>query len=77
MGNGEAKELICMTHGHELRWGEYGCEVGCRAEGTNGGKWDNCNSVINKYVKNGGLGRLTRKLIEPVSDRAMSQIQAG
>ena len=19
---GEAKELICMTHGHELRWGE-------------------------------------------------------
>ena len=18
--NGEAKELICMTHGHELRW---------------------------------------------------------
>ena len=22
IGNGEAKELICMTHGHELRWGE-------------------------------------------------------
>ena len=21
MGNGEAKELICTTHGHELRWG--------------------------------------------------------
>ena len=21
MGNGEAKELICNTHGHELRWG--------------------------------------------------------
>ena len=21
IGNGEAKELICMTHGHELRWG--------------------------------------------------------
>ena len=20
MGNGEAKELVCMTHGHELRW---------------------------------------------------------
>ena len=20
MGNGETKELICMTHGHELRW---------------------------------------------------------
>ena len=24
MGNGEAKELICMTHGHELRWGNDG-----------------------------------------------------
>ena len=21
IGNGEAKELICMTHGQELRWG--------------------------------------------------------
>ena len=21
MGNGEAKELICMTHGHEVRGG--------------------------------------------------------
>ena len=21
IGNGEAKELICITHGHELRWG--------------------------------------------------------
>ena len=24
MGNGEAKELICMTHGYELRWGNAG-----------------------------------------------------
>ena len=24
MGNGEAKELIPMTHGHELRWGNAG-----------------------------------------------------
>ena len=24
MGNGEAKELICMTNGHELRWGNDG-----------------------------------------------------
>ena len=24
MGNGEAKELICKTHGHELRWGNAG-----------------------------------------------------
>ena len=24
IGNGEAKELICMTHGHELKWGNAG-----------------------------------------------------
>ena len=24
MGNEEAKELICMTHGHELRWENAG-----------------------------------------------------
>ena len=24
VGNGEAKELIHMTHGHELRWGNDG-----------------------------------------------------
>ena len=24
MGNGEAKELICMTQGHELKWGNAG-----------------------------------------------------
>ena len=23
IGNGEAKELICMTHGHELREGRW------------------------------------------------------
>ena len=23
-GNGEAKELICTTHGHELRWANPG-----------------------------------------------------
>ena len=47
MGNVEAKELICMTHGHELKGG---MRVGgvCRAEGNKGGKWDNCNSIINK-----------------------------
>ena len=24
MGNGKAEELICMTHGYELRWGNAG-----------------------------------------------------
>ena len=42
VGNVEAKELISMTHGHEL-WGGGICEGG-------GGKWDNCNSIINKYI---------------------------
>ena len=52
MGNGEAKELICTTHGHELR-GECWWEEGCRAEGNKEErKWDNYNSIINEiYLK--------------------------
>ena len=46
MGIGEAKELICMTHGHELRVGGAGWR------GIKGVKWDNCNSIINKIFKN-------------------------
>ena len=30
MGNGEAKELICMTNGHELRRGRGGWNIGGR-----------------------------------------------
>ena len=30
MRNGEAEELICMTHGHELRWEGAGGERGKR-----------------------------------------------
>ena len=50
IGNGEAKEYICMTHGHALRRvGEGQWEVGCRAEGNKREKkWDNYNSIINK-----------------------------
>ena len=53
MGNGEAKELIFMTHGHELRWGNDGGRVGTGWRGIKGRKkWDNCNSIINKiYLK--------------------------
>ena len=50
MGNGEAKELICMTHRHELRWGNasgWGGGTGWR--GIKGRKkWDNFNNIINK-----------------------------
>ena len=48
IGNVEAKELIIMTHGHELKVGNAG---GRRCPGWRGikeGKWDNCNSIINK-----------------------------
>ena len=37
IGKGEAKERICTTHGHELRWGNDG-GVGYRAEGNKGEK---------------------------------------
>ena len=50
MGNGKAKELICTTHGHELRGG-----VECWSEGCAGQreikerkKLDNCNRIISK-----------------------------
>ena len=35
IGNGEAKEVICMTHGHELRGGNAGGR-GCRVKGDKG-----------------------------------------
>ena len=49
MENGEAKELICMTHGHELRWGNAGGRRGTGQRVIKGGEkeWDNCNSIIN------------------------------
>ena len=37
-----------MTHGHEL----YGREGVSRMEWSDGGaEWDNCDSIINKYIK--------------------------
>ena len=38
IGNVEAKELICMTHGHELKWGECRWERVCRVEGNKRGE---------------------------------------
>ena len=38
MGNGEAKELICTTHGHELRGRGMLEGGGCRADGDKGEK---------------------------------------
>ena len=49
VGHVEAKELISITHGHELWRGNVGGTGVGRMEWT-GGEWDNCNSVINKYI---------------------------
>ena len=38
MGNGEAKELVCMTHGHDLR-GEIAGGNGVQGGGSKGGKF--------------------------------------
>ena len=48
IGSGEAKEIICVTHGHELRGSGAG-EKGVQGRGNKERvKWDNCNSIINK-----------------------------
>ena len=47
-GNGEAKELICTAHGHELRREIAGGKVGTRQRGQRNKNWDNCNSINNK-----------------------------
>ena len=38
IGNVEAKEIICMSHGHELKGGKCGWERVFRAQGNKGGK---------------------------------------
>ena len=49
IGNEEAKELIGMIHGHELRWGNDGGMQVTVQRGIKGRKkWDNCNRMINK-----------------------------
>ena len=49
VGNGEAKEVICRIHGHELKWGNAGGRGGAGRRGIKGRKkWDNCKSIINK-----------------------------
>ena len=70
VGNVEAKEHICMNHGHELKGGNVGGQ-GCAGQrGVKGGKWDNCNSIINEiyfFKKERNLNRaITRKEIKSV-----------
>ena len=53
MGNGETKEFICMTHGHELRGDNAGRREVVRWRRVKGReKRDKCNSITNKlYLK--------------------------
>ena len=49
MGNGEAKELTYMTHGHGLGLGNAGRNGGAgRREIKERKKWDYCNNIISK-----------------------------
>ena len=54
MGNGEAKEHICTTRGHELWWGNAGGRGDTGHMGIKEKKiWEDCNCIINKiYLKN-------------------------
>ena len=65
IGNGETKELICMTPGHELRVGNAGGRGDTEQRGIKGRKkWDNCDSIIYKiYFKKGKMQKLLRKLL--------------
>ena len=45
IGDGEAKELIRMTHGHQLRWGGMLVGGGVQAE-VNKGEGKNGTTVI-------------------------------
>ena len=47
IGNVEAKEVICMTHGQELKRGNVGGRGCAGRREIKEGKW-NCNSIINK-----------------------------
>ena len=49
MGNGVAKEVVHMTHGHERWWGDCLRECRVLGGGEHGRKnQDNLNSIINK-----------------------------
>ena len=39
-----------MTHGCELKVGNVDARGCAERKGIKRGKWDNCNSIINKYI---------------------------
>ena len=65
IGNGAAKEPVCVTHGHERREGLLEGMEDIRWRGAKGENWDNCNSIINKiYFKKDLEGMLIKSLDE-------------
>ena len=50
IGNRGLKELICTTHGHELRREECWRVWGAGHRGDKAENWENCNSIINKKI---------------------------
>ena len=65
IGNGVAKELIGMTHGHEQWWGDCLKEWSVLDRGEQIGKnWLNCNSIINKYNLKKERGLLVFSFLE-------------
>ena len=55
MGNGEAKELVCMSHGHELR---VGPGIWGGGEGRTGEKVQGIRSINGRYKIDRGRVRI-------------------
>ena len=53
IGNGEATELVCITHGHGLSTGGDAGGLGVQGRGGEWGEknWDNCSTINKIYFK--------------------------
>ena len=62
IGNRVAKELMCMTHGHEQRRGNHQREWRVQGGGEQRGKnWDNCRTAIKYLLKNKNISSFKEK----------------
>ena len=65
IGNGVAKVLLCLIHGHELRRGVAGGNGVSGGTGQRRKNWDNSNSIINKmFLKKNQLMLIPTKDFE-------------
>ena len=59
-----------MTHGHERKVGNVGGRQCAGWRGLKGGKWDSCNSIINKiYLKKNPGVKLIKKFYQSKSSK--------